>query len=79
MADRECVLATGITEEADCWASAARLASAHFQLRLSHPMGEQEVSTAIHATQNKHLARPTSRRYFEVAKAARGLRVDRPE
>lgn len=69
-ADRKRVLAVGMTEaEADCWALTARAAGAFFQLPKLHPMDDQEVAQAIHVIQNKLLARPTYRKYIELAKA----------
>lgn len=70
--DRDFVIAAGMTEaEADCWAVVAKAAGAFFALPKLHPMDEQEVATAIHVIQNKLLARPTYRKYLELAKAAR--------
>lgn len=69
-ADRKRVLAVGMTEaEADCWALTARAAGAFFQLPKLHPMDDQEVAQAVHVIQNKLLARPTYRKYIELAKA----------
>lgn len=68
-ADRKRVLAVGMTEaEADCWALIARAAGAFFQLPKLHPMDDQEVAQAVHVVQNKLLARPTYRKYIELAK-----------
>lgn len=69
-ADRKRVLAVGMTEaEADCWALIARAAGKFFDLPKLHPMDDQEVAQAVHVIQNKLLARPTYRKYLELAKA----------
>jgi hypothetical protein len=67
--DRDCVLASGMTEaEADCWELAAKLAGKFFELPEMHPMDKQEVATAIHVIQYKLLSRPTYRKYKEMHK-----------
>ena len=71
-ADRKRVLACGMTEaEADCWALIARAAGKFFDLPKLHPTDDQEVAQAVHVIQNKLLARPTYRKYLELAKAAK--------
>ena len=71
MTDRECVLAAGMTEaEADCWATAAKLAGLFFALPEQHPSDNAEVAQAVHVLQNKLLSRPTYRTYLELAKKA---------
>ncbi|MBX9584659.1 MAG: hypothetical protein K2X87_30520 [Gemmataceae bacterium] len=71
-ADRDFVIAAGMTEaEADCWGLTARAAGAFFALPKLHPTDEAEVAQAIHVIQNKLLARPTYRKYLELAKAGR--------
>ena len=71
--DQQFVLKAGMTaEEADCWKKIAETAGAFFNLPELHPMDKQEVATAIHVVQNKLLARPTYRKYLELAKAERG-------
>lgn len=73
--DRDFVLAAGMTpEEADCWALVAQAAGAFFALPELHPMDRGEVASAIHIVQNKILARPTYRRYLELARAAQADR-----
>ena len=70
-ADRERVVAAGMTEaEADCWEAVARAAGKFFELPKLHPMDAAEVATAVHVIQHKLLARPTYRKYLELAKAA---------
>ena len=72
-ADQKFVIEAGMTEEeAECWRLIAEAAGAFFKLPVLHPMDKQEVATAIHVVQNKLLARPTYRKYLELAKAARG-------
>jgi hypothetical protein len=67
--DRSFVLGSGMTEaEADCWELAARTAGKYFALPELHPMDRQEIAAAIHVIQYKLLARPTYRRYLELAK-----------
>lgn len=71
--DRDFVIAAGMTEqEADCWEQIAKAAGMFFELPKLHPSDAQEVAQAIHIVQNKLLARPTYRRYLELAKKARG-------
>jgi len=43
------------------------LTSSHFTF--CHPMDDHEVAHAIHVIQHKLLARPTYRKYLEMAKA----------
>ena len=70
-ADRKFVLEAGLTDaEADCWAAAADAAGKFFALPKLHVMDDHEVAHAIHVIQNKLLARPTYRKYLELAKAA---------
>jgi hypothetical protein len=65
------VMEAGLTaEEADCWLATADAAGKFFKLPKLHPMDAQEVATAIHVLQHKLLARPTYRKYLELAKAA---------
>lgn len=67
--DRQCVIASGMTEaEADCWEAIADAAGKFFQLPKLHPMDDQEVAQAIHIIQNKLLSRPTYRKYKEMSK-----------
>ena len=69
--DQEFVIAAGMTEdEADCWKKIAEAAGAFFKLPELHAMDSQEVASAIHIVQNKLLARPTYRKYLELAKQA---------
>lgn len=69
--DRERVIAVGMTEaEADCWAAIADAAGKFFALPKIHVMDDHEVVHAVHVIQNKLLARPTYRKYLELAKAA---------
>lgn len=69
-ADRQCVIASGMTEaEADCWEAVADAASKFFRLPKLHPMDDDEVARAIHIIQNKLLSRPTYRKYREMSKA----------
>jgi hypothetical protein len=71
-ADRKRVIAAGMTEaEADCWEAVAKAAGKFFELPKLHPMDDHEVAHAIHVVQNKLLARPTYRKYLELAKAER--------
>jgi hypothetical protein len=71
-ADRERVLAAGLTEaEADCWELVAKAAGAFLALPKLHPMDAPEVATAIHVVQHKLLARPTYRKYLELAKGGK--------
>ena len=56
--------------EADCWAATAEAAGKFFALPKLHVMDDHEVAHAIHVIQHKLLARPTYRRYLELAKAA---------
>lgn len=68
--DRSYVMAAGMTEEeAICWGKIADAAGAFFALPELHPMDKTEVATAIHIIQHKLLARPTYRKYLELAKA----------
>ncbi|MCR9202024.1 MAG: hypothetical protein NXI04_25560 [Planctomycetaceae bacterium] len=67
--DQEFVIAAGMTkDEADCWKLIAEAAGAFFKLPELHAMDSQEVASAIHIVQNKLLARPTCRKYLELAK-----------
>lgn len=67
--DRDCVLASGLTEaEADCWELAAKLAGKFFELPELHPMEKQEITSAIHVIQYRLLSRPTYRKYKEMHK-----------
>jgi hypothetical protein len=67
------IMEAGLTEaEADCWLAIADAAGKFFQLPKLHPLDAQEVATAIHVVQHKLLARPTYRKYLELAKAAAG-------
>ena len=69
--DREFVIKAGMTEkEADCWEKVAQAAGAFFALPELHSMDDHEVASAIHVIQHKLLARPTYRKYLELAKAA---------
>lgn len=69
--DQEFVIAAGMTQdEADCWKKIAEAAAAFFKLPQLHAMDSQEVASAIHIVQNKLLARPTYRKYLELAKQA---------
>jgi len=69
--DQEFVVAAGMTrDEADCWKKIAEAAGAFFKLPELHAMDSQEVASAIHIVQNKLLARPTYRKYLELAKQA---------
>jgi hypothetical protein len=69
-ADRKRVIACGMTEaEADCWETVAKAAGKFFELPKIHPMDDHEVAHAIHVIQHKLLARPTYRKYLEMAKA----------
>lgn len=69
--DRDFVMKAGLTdEEADCWEKIAAAAGAFFALPKLHSMDDHEVATAIHVVQHKLLARPTYRKYLELAKAA---------
>lgn len=80
-ADRERVLAAGMTEqEANCWELAAKLAGGMFALPDPHPMDNHEISHAIHVIQNKLLARPTYREYLKLAKEQQRAKAsDEPE
>ena len=70
--DQELVMEAGMTrEEADCWKKIAEATAAFFALPELHPADKQEVATAVHVIQNKLLARPTYRKYLELAKAQR--------
>jgi hypothetical protein len=72
-ADRERVIAAGMTaDEAECWETVAEAAGKFFALPELHPMDKQEVATAIHVIQHKLLARPTYRRYKELARKGSG-------
>jgi hypothetical protein len=67
--DRELVLDCGLTEEeADCWELIAKAAGKFFELPKLHPMDAGEVASAVHVIQHKLLARPTYRKYLELAK-----------
>jgi hypothetical protein len=69
-ADRQRVIAAGLTEaEADCWSAVAEAAGKFFALPKLHVMDDHEVAHAIHIIQHKLLARPTYRKYLELAKA----------
>ena len=54
--------------EAECWVLAYKLANKFFELPDLHPTDDHEVTHAIHVVQNKLLARPTYRRYRELAR-----------
>lgn len=70
-ADRRRVIEAGLTDaEADCWAATAEAAGKFFALPKLHVMDDHEVAHAIHIIQHKLLARPTYRKYLELAKAA---------
>ncbi len=67
--ERKRVMECGMTEaEADCWEFVAKAAGKFFELPDLHPMDDQEVAQAIHIIQHKLLARPTYRRYLEMAR-----------
>ncbi len=69
--DHKRVVAAGMTEdEATCWDAVADAAGKFFALPELHPMDAHEVAEAIHVIQHKLLARPTYRKYLELAKAA---------
>ena len=69
-ADRKRVIACGMTEaEADCWEAVAKAAGKFFDLPKLHSMDDHEVAHAIHIVQHKLLARPTYRKYLDLAKA----------
>jgi hypothetical protein len=71
--DRDFVIAAGMTaEEADCWTAIADATGKIFALPKLHPMDDHEVAHAVHVIQNKLLARPTYRKYLELAKKAHG-------
>ena len=68
MTDRECIIASGFTDdEADCWELAATLAGKFFELPKLHPMDHHEIAHAIHVIQNKLLGRPAYRQYLKLA------------
>lgn len=72
-ADHKRVVAAGMTEaEADCWDAIAAAAGKFFALPQLHPSDNAEVATAIHVIQHKLLARPTYRKYLELARAEAG-------
>ncbi|MEM9574287.1 MAG: hypothetical protein AAF870_03545 [Pseudomonadota bacterium] len=76
--DRECIMEAGLTEaEAECWAKTAEAAGAFFQLPELHPEDAKEVAVAVHVIQHKLLARPTYRKYLEIAKANQELKKDK--
>jgi hypothetical protein len=67
MGEVEAAEACGLTpDEAECWALAARLATAFFRLEMLHSLDGAEVATAIHVIQDKLLARPAYRRYLRA-------------
>jgi len=69
MSDRQLVMAAGLTEdEAECWELVAKAAGMFFALPKLHPLDASEVATVIHVIQHKLLARPTYRKYLELAK-----------
>ena len=69
--DHQRVVAAGMTEEeATCWDAVADAAGKFFALPKLHSMDDHEVAQAIHIIQHKLLARPTYRKYLELAKAA---------
>jgi hypothetical protein len=75
--DQQFVMQAGMTrEEAECWKLTAEAAGTFFQLPELHPNDAREVAEAIHVIQNKLLARPTYRKYLEVAKADADQRLD---
>ena len=68
--DQKFVMEAGMTrEEAECWKLTAAAAGSFFKLPVLHPTDATEVAHAIHVIQNKLLARPTYRKYLELAKA----------
>lgn len=67
--DRDFVIAAGMTtDEAGCWELIAKAAGKVFKLTKRRPKDAQEVASAIHLVQDKLLARPTYRKYLEIAK-----------
>lgn len=67
--ERERVMSLGFTEdEAECRMLAASVAGTFFSLPDLHEMDDHEVAHAIHVVQSKLLARPTYRRYLELAR-----------
>ena len=73
--DQRFVMEAGMTrEEAECWKLTAAAAGSFFKLPVLHPTDATEVAHAIHVIQNKLLARPTYRKYLELAKA--GVNAD---
>jgi hypothetical protein len=78
--DRDFVMEAGMTEaEAECWELIAKAAGKFFELPKLHPTDASEVATAIHVIQNKLLARPTYRKYLEIAKKALGQPPSAPK
>jgi hypothetical protein len=67
--NRELVIEAGMTKaEADCWELLTKAVGKFFELPKQHPTDASEVATAVHVFQNKLLARPTYRKYLELAK-----------
>jgi hypothetical protein len=67
--DRDCVIASGMTEaEADCWVATAKAAKLFFDLPELHPTDKQDIADAIHVIQLRLLSRPTYRKYKESHK-----------
>ena len=77
--DKECIMEAGLTEaEADCWARTAEAAGKFFQLPVLHAEDAREVAAAVHVIQQKLLARPTYRKYLEIAKKNEKMKRDGP-
>ncbi len=68
--DRQRVISSGMTEaEADAWELLVRAGAAIFALPQQHASTNAEIAQAIHVMQDKLLARPTYRKYLELARA----------
>lgn len=71
-ADRKRIIEAGMTEdEADCWELTAKLAGKLLGLPQLHVMDEHELTHALHVIQYRILARPTYRKYLEIAKSGK--------
>lgn len=68
-ADRQRIIAAGLTkDEADCRELTGQLAGTLLNLPQLHVMDDHKISHAIHVIQYRILARPTYRKYLEIAK-----------
>jgi hypothetical protein len=66
------MIAAGFTpDEAECWLRTEKLSRKLLSLPKLHVMDDHELSHAVHTIQYRILARPTYRKYLEIAKGSK--------